>query len=559
MGIVDRLSGTVTGGTVTDDRINAAASELAIKAPCKVASTANITLFGEQTVNSVAVTAGDRVLVKSQTDQKENGIYEVSAGWWVRAVDFNSTRDVMKGTLCPVVGSEVYEVTTTNPVVIGTSNITFTQSTYLAGTVEVGTVTTGAAGSSAAVSNSGTPAAAILDFTIPRGDKGETGDTGPANTLTIGTVTSGETASAEITGTAPDQTLNLVLEKGDKGDKGDTGETGATGATGPANTLTIGTVESGAVAGATITGDAPDQTLSLVLPKGDKGDKGDTGATGATGPQGPQGIQGETGPQGIQGVKGDKGDTGAQGPKGDTGDTGATGPKGDTGATGPQGPQGEKGIQGIQGPKGDTGATGPQGATGATGATGAAGPEGLVWKGAWDSGTAYVIDDAVGYGGSSYICIQAHTNQTPTTAAYWSLLAAKGSDGNIGAISADIDMNNYALTEAKVVTFTGEYDNGNSGSAKTIDFANGQKQKVTINTDAAELTIAAPPAVGDFKLRVIQDSTGHAFTVAGVSSSRWIGSATTPAFNTSANGETLFAFYFDGTNLTQSAGKVGAA
>lgn len=58
----------------------------------------------------------------------------------------------------------------------------------------------------------------------PKGETGATGaqgpkgETGPANTLTIGTVTSGETPSADITGEAPNQTLNLVLAKGDKGD-----------------------------------------------------------------------------------------------------------------------------------------------------------------------------------------------------------------------------------------------------------------------------------------------------------------------------------------------------
>jgi hypothetical protein len=43
------------------------------------------------------------------------------------------------------------------------------------------------------------------------GDRGPTGDTGPANTLSIGTVTTGSTASATITGTAPNQTLNLTI------------------------------------------------------------------------------------------------------------------------------------------------------------------------------------------------------------------------------------------------------------------------------------------------------------------------------------------------------------
>ena len=98
-----------------------------------------------------------------------------------------------------------------------------------------------------------------------KGEQGEQGQAGPANTLSIGTVQSGATAAATITGTSPNQTLNLTLPKGDTGD------------TGPANTLSIGTVESGSTAGATITGTAPNQTLSLTLPKGD------TGAAGADG------------------------------------------------------------------------------------------------------------------------------------------------------------------------------------------------------------------------------------------------------------------------------------
>lgn len=68
--------------------------------------------------------------------------------------------------------------------------------------------------------------------------------------------------------------VNVLMLKGEKGD---------TGSVGPANSLSIGTVEGGATASATITGTAPEQTLNLVLPKGDKGDTGNTGATGNDG------------------------------------------------------------------------------------------------------------------------------------------------------------------------------------------------------------------------------------------------------------------------------------
>lgn len=47
-----------------------------------------------------------------------------------------------------------------------------------AATIEVGTVTTGEPGTDAAITNSGTTAAAVLDFAIPRGATGATGADG---------------------------------------------------------------------------------------------------------------------------------------------------------------------------------------------------------------------------------------------------------------------------------------------------------------------------------------------------------------------------------------------
>ncbi len=53
------------------------------------------------------------------------------------------------------------------------------------------------------------------------------------------------------------------------------------------------------MASATITGEAPNQVLNLVLEKGDKGETGEKGATGDTGPKGEQGIQGPKGNPGA--------------------------------------------------------------------------------------------------------------------------------------------------------------------------------------------------------------------------------------------------------------------
>ena len=133
------------------------------------------------------------------------------------------------------------------------------------------------------------------------------------------------------------------------------------GGSGGTVSLKIGTVTSGDTASASIVGGK----LNLVLPRGEKGEQGPKGDTGPVGPQGPEGPQGAAGEQGAQGPKGEAGIAGAQGPKGDTGPVGPQGPEGPQGAAGAQGAQGPKGetgaagAQGEQGPKGDTGPAGP--------------------------------------------------------------------------------------------------------------------------------------------------------------------------------------------------------
>lgn len=55
------------------------------------------------------------------------------------------------------------------------------------------------------------------------------------------------------------------------------------------------------------------------------------------------------------------------------------------------------------------------------------------WKGAYNSSTAYAVDDVVSSGGNSYVCIQAHTNQAVGNAtAYWNIMSAAGTNGTNG-------------------------------------------------------------------------------------------------------------------------------
>jgi hypothetical protein len=117
--------------TTTTDRTSRI-GDIAIKAPCKAASTGNLTLSGEQTVDGVALVTGDRCLVKNQTAGANNGIYVVDTGTWTRSTDFDGPYDIATGTLVLVIaggavnGNTMWEVTATGAITIGTTSIVFT-------------------------------------------------------------------------------------------------------------------------------------------------------------------------------------------------------------------------------------------------------------------------------------------------------------------------------------------------------------------------------------------------------------------------------------------------
>jgi hypothetical protein len=70
--------------------VDAVAVGLRVHGNVAVATTGNITLSGEQTIDGV-LTSASRVLVKDQTDPKENGIYLSGAGAWARAEDMDNS------------------------------------------------------------------------------------------------------------------------------------------------------------------------------------------------------------------------------------------------------------------------------------------------------------------------------------------------------------------------------------------------------------------------------------------------------------------------------------
>jgi len=123
---------TADGDAVTKAYADALRSGLDVKQSVRAATTANITLSGTQTIDGVAVIAGDRVLVKNQTSGLQNGIYVVAAGSWTRATDADADAEINAGMFAFVeegtAGADTGWVLSNNaPTTVGTTALTFAQ------------------------------------------------------------------------------------------------------------------------------------------------------------------------------------------------------------------------------------------------------------------------------------------------------------------------------------------------------------------------------------------------------------------------------------------------
>jgi hypothetical protein len=122
--------------------VDTVAQGLDVKASVLVATTANITLSGAQTIDGVSVVAGDRVLVKNQTAQADNGIYVAASGAWARSADANTWDELVSAYTFVESGSTYADTgwvcTINKGGTLGTTPITWSQfsgaGTYLAGT-----------------------------------------------------------------------------------------------------------------------------------------------------------------------------------------------------------------------------------------------------------------------------------------------------------------------------------------------------------------------------------------------------------------------------------------
>jgi phage-related tail fiber protein len=124
------VTSSANGFMLAADKVNLDSTVTAIKQPVRLASTANLTLSGTQTIDGVSAVAGDRVLAKDQSTGSQNGIYAVAAGAWSRAVDFDADAEVRAAVIIRISegaanGDHVAILTTNDPITVGTTALTF--------------------------------------------------------------------------------------------------------------------------------------------------------------------------------------------------------------------------------------------------------------------------------------------------------------------------------------------------------------------------------------------------------------------------------------------------
>jgi hypothetical protein len=112
--------------TNRNNAISTAQAGIKWKQSVRAATTANITLSAPQTIDGVSIIAGDRVLVKNQTTQTENGIYLAAAGSWARASDADTASELQSAVVMIEEGTANADTgwrQTSDNITIGSSNI----------------------------------------------------------------------------------------------------------------------------------------------------------------------------------------------------------------------------------------------------------------------------------------------------------------------------------------------------------------------------------------------------------------------------------------------------
>jgi hypothetical protein len=166
----------------------------------------NITLSGAQSIDGVSVVAGERVLVKNQTDQSQNGIYVAATGAWSRAPDADTWDDLVSALVFIESGTQAgtaWYCPIQPGGTLGTTSITWSNFS-IAGTYYAGTGLSLAA-NTFSITNTGVAAAtygsASTVPTIAVNAQGQiTSATNTSIAIAASAITSGTIDSARISG-----------------------------------------------------------------------------------------------------------------------------------------------------------------------------------------------------------------------------------------------------------------------------------------------------------------------------------------------------------------------
>ena len=142
-----------------------------------------------------------------------------------------------------------------------------------------------------------------------------------------------------------------------------------------------------------------------------------------------------------------------------------------------------------------------------------------VFKGAYNNSTAYVLDNIVTSGGSSYICILASTGNAVSNATYWSQMSAIGTNPQLSMTwdnaTADADNGagkiawNHATIASATILYVDDVDDAAASIATYVqswdDVANATaKGIVTITKEGTPGTFATFKVTG-----AVVDASGY--------------------------------------------------
>lgn len=118
---------------------------------------------------------------------------------------------------------------------------------------------------------------------------------------------------------------------------------------------------------------------------------------------------------------------------------------------------------------------------------------------------------------------------------------------SVSPLTANLNANDFDIYNVAVLTADGEFNNGNSGAAATINWNSGNDQTITLTANCT-FTFTAPTlgGAGKFLFRITQDGTGNRLAT-WPASVKWV-NQTPPTLTGAANATDIVSFYWNRTN-----------